>query len=168
MHFSLFGKNRQGIEKKSGFFRLGVGPDGQKIPWKAKLVCLCCCHASKSGFLITRPKHWMELIIDLESKGLETIFWRKIVNIFLPINFNICFGCSNEPSQWDGSFEYPQHMFWLRNKKVNFLVRTLNYRPERANNKLNILDWPFLYFHIQCFDFVWFDSLHPINNLSVI
>ena len=23
----------------------------------------------------------------------------KIVNIFLPISFNICFGCSKEPSQ---------------------------------------------------------------------
>ena len=30
-----------------------------------------------------------------------------------------------EQSQWDGSFEYPQHMFQLRNKKINFLVRTL-------------------------------------------
>ena len=28
----------------------------------------------------------------------------------------MCFGCSKELSQWDGSFEYPQHMFWLRNK----------------------------------------------------
>ena len=27
----------------------------------------------------------------------------KIINIFLPISFNICFG----------SFEYPQHMLWL-------------------------------------------------------
>ena len=26
---------------------------------------------------------------------------------------------------WDGSFEYPQHMFWLRNKII-FLIRTLN------------------------------------------
>ena len=25
----------------------------------------------------------------------------------------------------DGSFEYPQHMFWLRNKKTNFQLRTL-------------------------------------------
>ena len=25
-------------------------------------------------------------------------FERKIVNIFLPISFNICFGCSKEPS----------------------------------------------------------------------
>ena len=31
--------------------------------------------------------------------------------------FNICFGCSKEPSHWDGSLEYPQHMFLLRNKK---------------------------------------------------
>ena len=24
--------------------------------------------------------------------------WPRIVNIFLPISFNICFGCSEEPS----------------------------------------------------------------------
>ena len=24
---------------------------------------------------------------------------------------------------------YQQHMFWLRNKKINFLVRTLNLSP---------------------------------------
>ena len=35
---------------------------------------------------------------------------RKIVNIFLSICFNICFGCSKELSHWDGSFEYPQHV----------------------------------------------------------
>ena len=32
----------------------------------------------------------------------------------------MCFGCSKEPSHRDGSFEYPQHMFWLRNKKIIF------------------------------------------------
>ena len=47
-------------------------------------------------------------------------------NSYLPISFNICFGCSKEPSHWDGSFEYPQHMFWLRNKKINNLVNILN------------------------------------------
>ena len=56
-------------------------------------------------------------------------FQRKIVNIFLPINFNICFGCSKEPSQQDVSFEYPQHTFWLRNKKIEFLLSTLNLSP---------------------------------------
>ena len=29
----------------------------------------------------------------------------------------MCFGCSKEPSHQEGSFENPQHMFWLRNKK---------------------------------------------------
>ena len=32
----------------------------------------------------------------------------------------MCLGCSKEPSHRDGSFEYPQHMFWLRNKKIIF------------------------------------------------
>ena len=46
------------------------------------------------------------------------------MNIFLPINLNMCFGCSKEPSHGDDSFEYPLHMFWLKNKKFIF-----NYTP---------------------------------------
>ena len=46
-------------------------------------------------------------------------FQCKSVDMFLPIFFIICFGCSKEPSHWDGSFKYPQHMFWLRNKVFN-------------------------------------------------
>ena len=38
----------------------------------------------------------------------------------------ICFGSSIEPFHWDGSFEYPQHMFWLRNMKISFPLHTLN------------------------------------------
>ena len=38
------------------------------------------------------------------------------------------FGCSKEPSHRDGSFEYPQYMFWLRNKKNNFQLHTLIWR----------------------------------------
>ena len=33
--------------------------------------------------------------IDPDKKNYE----RKIVIIFLPINLNMCFGCSKEPSQ---------------------------------------------------------------------
>ena len=57
---------------------------------------------------------------------MQRFFERKIVNNFLPISFNICFWCSKELSHWDGSFEYPQLMFWLRNKKIDILVHTLN------------------------------------------
>ena len=54
---------------------------------------------------------------------------RKIAIIFLSISLNMCFGCSKEPSHRDGSFEYPQHMFWLRNKKNNIQWCTLIWRP---------------------------------------
>ena len=47
-------------------------------------------------------------------------FRRKIVINFLSIRFNMCFGCLKEQSHRDGSFEYPQHMFWLRNNKMIF------------------------------------------------
>ena len=60
---------------------------------------------------------------------LLKFYLRKILIIFLPINLNICFGCTKEPSHWDGSFEYPQHMFWMRNKENNFPIGTLICRP---------------------------------------
>ena len=41
----------------------------------------------------------------------------------------MCFGCSKEPSHRDGSFEYPQHMFWLRNEKTNVQLRILIWGP---------------------------------------
>ena len=44
----------------------------------------------------------------------------------------ICFGCTKELSHRDGSFEYPQHMFWLRNKKNNFQLHTLIWRPAQC------------------------------------
>ena len=38
----------------------------------------------------------------------------------------MCFVCSKEPSHRDGSFEYPHHMFWLRNKETNFSYALLS------------------------------------------
>ena len=59
----------------------------------------------------------------------KEIYERKIVIISLPINLNMCFGCSKEPSHWDGSFEYPQHMLWMRNEENSFPIPTLIWRP---------------------------------------
>ena len=50
-------------------------------------------------------------------------FEHKNVIIFLAISLNMSFGCSKEPSR-DGSLEYPQHIFWLRNKKNNFSLKS--------------------------------------------
>ena len=61
-------------------------------------------------------------------------------------SLNMCFGCSKEPSHRDGSFEYPQHMFWLRNKKNNFQLGTLIWRPaitkilEKEKHNITILE----------------------------
>ena len=60
---------------------------------------------------------WKDLC-HIPKVQIDTTFEQKIVNIFLPMSFNICFGCSKELSYSDGSFEYPQHIFWFINKKV--------------------------------------------------
>ena len=48
----------------------------------------------------------------------------------------MCFGCSKELSYSDSAFEYPQHMFWMRNKKKLVFQNTLIWRPDNNNNKL--------------------------------
>ena len=57
------------------------------------------------------PKH--SVLMGMHCISLVQInknFLRKNVNIFLPNSFNLCFGCSKEPSHLDGSFEYPQYV----------------------------------------------------------
>ena len=59
-------------------------------------------------------------IIKLNIGPAKQRYSAKVAIIFLSISLNLCFGCSKEPSHRDGSFEYPQHMFLLRNKKIIF------------------------------------------------
>ena len=75
--------------------------------------------------------------------------FRIIENIFLHVSFNICFGFSKEQPHCDGSFEYPQHMFWLRNKKIIFLKHTLN-----LSTALRQVEFPF--------------GLIPINQIGTL
>ena len=42
---------------------------------------------------------------------------------FLFLNQNICCGYSKEPSQGDGSFEFPKHMLKLMGKKIFTILR---------------------------------------------
>ena len=60
--------------------------------------------------------------------GLSKTFKHKIAIIFLSISLNMCFWVLKRTV----SFEYPQHMFWLRNKKNNFQLRTLIWGPVRV------------------------------------
>ena len=76
-------------------------------------------------FLLNIIQDYLYVIGPVKQTNL-----RKIVIIFLSISLNMCFGCSKELSPREGSFEYPQHMFWLTNKKNNFQLRTLIWGPE--------------------------------------
>ena len=83
---------------------------------------------------------WDVLSRDVLSY-IRSVCAPKIAFISLSIKLSMCFGCSKEPSHGDkshgdGSFEYPQHMFWLSNKKNNFSVRTLIWRPVKGSDEM--------------------------------
>ena len=99
-------------------------------------------------------EEWCKTIqknIDKAKIQIRAFYEGKIVIIFLPINLNMCLGCSKELSHWDGSFEYPQHMFWMRNKGNSFPIHTLIRRPVISkvelcfNSSLNSLLIPSFY-----------------------
>ena len=74
-------------------------------------------------WLIFKRNLWKkttEIYILLSKVRICIMLEHEIVIIFLPFSFNMCFGCSKEPSHYDGSFEHPQHIFWMRNKKIFF------------------------------------------------
>ena len=70
---------------------------------------------------VMRQRQWL---VTFTKVKLSPIFECEIVIIFLSIKINTCFA-----SHRDCSFEYPPHMFWLRNKKINFQVGILIWVP---------------------------------------
>ena len=63
--------------------------------------------------------HWYTISspMSLQLRWAKNVGLKIVENLF-DINFYICFGCSKEPSHWDDSFEYLNHMFWLKIWKV--------------------------------------------------
>ena len=95
----------------------------------------------------------LRMYSEQSMRSVEHSFSRKIAIIYVSISLNMCFGCSKEPSQKDGSFEYPQHMFWLRNKqKIIFsyallsgVLTVLETNMNKGTVKGNVLS-PFVSF----------------------
>ena len=99
---------------------------------------------------------WCFTSIDL----INFMFYCKIAIIFLPFwQYNHVFWVIKiqrtiwlrqffeylQQSDWDGSFEYPQHMFRTRNSKNNVQLRTLLWRPGFFNSLLyskTCVKWP--------------------------
>ena len=93
------------------------------------------------GNSVSETENWASIQDFSTYRICLNAFDYKIAFISLPINLNMCFGCSKEPSRIDGSFEYPQHMFWLSNKKNNFPVHTLIWRPVIGNSVSETENW---------------------------
>ena len=53
---------------------------------------------------------------------INNIFKHKIISYLYQSVLNMCYVCSKETSHWKNSFEYPQQMLWLRNKKNRFFI----------------------------------------------
>ena len=79
------------------------------------------------------------------------------------------FGCSKEPSYWDGSSEYPQHMFWLRNKKI-ILYALLTKGMYIYSLLLKTAIFNKIWINIFSFPLKKQNILHTINNqiMSII
>ena len=84
-----------------------------------------------------KTKHF-KVIGPVKQNNLRNL----VAIIFLSISLNMCFGWSKEPSHRDGSFEYSQHMFWLRIKKNNFQLRTLIWGPQSSKPRGKYSKYP--------------------------
>ena len=56
-------------------------------------------------------KHKIKFRSNDIGLGQGFVYLSEIEFVFLPINVNLCFGCSGEASDWDCSFEHPQYRF---------------------------------------------------------
>ena len=75
--------------------------------------------------------------------------------------FTFCLGCSKEPSHWDSSFENPQHMFWLRNKKNIFFVT--HSCPEALECNVELVDIKHIHIKLK----LWSQS-HAITTTHAV
>ena len=85
------------------------------------LIC-SSCHVTVNVLCLFLAVPWVGLWSVISKAKIQ----RKIAIFFLSISWNIFCGCSKKPSHWDGSFEHPQHMFWLRNKNIIFRYTLLS------------------------------------------
>ena len=72
--------------------------------------------SSFSVFNTGYSKFWHMVMVDIPGLQIRVCIGK--FSLFLIQN--ICCGYSKEPSQLDGSFEHPKHMFKLLGKKIKF------------------------------------------------
>ena len=76
----------------------------------------------KPMWKILHHPHWSSYHSQNFSISRSWIFM-SLKNLILSSQPNISCGYSKEPSQWDCSFEHPEHMFKLIDKKIIIILR---------------------------------------------
>ena len=76
--------------------------------------------------------------IHNSAPQVEVRIWKST---FLSLNQNICCGYANEPSQWDGSFEHPKHMFKAMDKEITAFFRSKNCLSELRHDNEGFADY---------------------------
>ena len=70
------------------------------------------------------------------------------------IQLNMCFECSKQPShcESDGSFEHPQHMFWMRGKKKKiFNYSALQKFKQNYKQKFSVKSGKYFYLYLLAY-----------------
>ena len=90
---------------------------------------------NKSYLAVMRQR---QCLVTFTKVLLRAFFLAWNCNYFLIHKFKHMFWVPKRTIslKWDGSFKYPQHMFWLRNKKINFQVGILIWVPAFRKSEL--------------------------------
>ena len=91
-------------------------PNEQLHKFRSKFRSTMVYWVPRLTFLIGNQKRYIQVV------KMFRILEPKIENIFLLISFNICLDAQKN------RLEYPQHVFWLRNKKNIFHYALLSSR----------------------------------------
>ena len=86
--------------------------------YQVKFVCIAVamCGLVHDVHYANTPMQYTAIIHGCKNND----FHLKISDCFLIFAQNIDCGYTLEPPQWDGSNEYPQSMFWSKNKKIMY------------------------------------------------
>ena len=103
---------------RSSLFRMSKILSYVKCMWFTGYFSLTLSIWHESWFQQTNAQCKIEINRPLDKKVCN---WKLF---FLFPNQSLCCGYSKEPSQQDGSFEHPKHMFKLVSKKIFTILET--------------------------------------------
>ena len=120
--------------------------DGEEsVPWKSPFGItrssrLRSQWTSNTSIPVLRSTAWLD----------NPDVWPRPQNKGAFFSYFSCCGYSKEPSQWDGSFEHPKHMFKLMVKEINAILDAQTI-PNWTHAAGGVLPWWNCQLVLQCY-----------------